>query len=317
MKNTAWVFMGLFFLLLFSEQAQANYILEEIWDDGNEMMRATKSGSRYYLYSGESQIKVLVGNDNLGCSLRVGTKSSNTSLLKPSGSLEVHNTHDPFSFLKVRTNSIKERLDRLARFTFQCAASGKITVSSPPTVAAPVMMTLTYGPFLTKTLPVLVIQKAAIQSVSASPVRRTYSLGQRVAINANFSRPKLDGEDSPHMRWRMPQGKLCFPSEGSRSPISFGPITKWQDSLRFGEEGSFYFVRNLNPSVILCESGQTILEFSFAENPMTDSTIKRLVFNVDKRAPLRSRGIDTLPPLVIPDPEPPALPNFELQREKP
>jgi len=281
------------------------------------MMRTTKSGSRYYLYPGESQIKVLVGNDNLGCSLRVGTKSSNTNLLKPSGSLEVQNTQDPFSFLKVRTHSIGERLDRLSRFTFSCAASGKITVSSPPTVAVPVMMTLTYGPFLTKTLPVLVIQKAAIQSVSASPVRRTYSLGQRVDINTNFSRPKLDGEDSPHIRWRMPQGKLCLPSEGSRSPISFGPITKWQNSLRFGEEGSFYFVRNLNPSVILCESGQTILEFSFEENPMNDPTIKRLVFNVGKRAPLRSRGIETLPPLVIPDPEPPVLPHVERQGETP
>jgi hypothetical protein len=32
---------------------------------------------------------------------------------------------------------------------------------------------------------------------------------------------------------------------------------------------------------------------------------------------IRSRGIETLPPMVIPDPEPPALPNFELQGEKP
>lgn len=32
---------------------------------------------------------------------------------------------------------------------------------------------------------------------------------------------------------------------------------------------------------------------------------------------IRSRGIDNLPPAVIPDPEPPALPNFELQGEKP
>ena len=31
---------------------------------------------------------------------------------------------------------------------------------------------------------------------------------------------------------------------------------------------------------------------------------------------IRSRGIDNLPPPVNPDPEPPALPNFELQGEK-
>jgi hypothetical protein len=32
---------------------------------------------------------------------------------------------------------------------------------------------------------------------------------------------------------------------------------------------------------------------------------------------IRSRGINNLPPAVSPDPEPPALPNFELQGEKP
>jgi len=32
---------------------------------------------------------------------------------------------------------------------------------------------------------------------------------------------------------------------------------------------------------------------------------------------IRSRGINNLPPAMSPDPEPPALPNFELQREKP
>jgi len=32
---------------------------------------------------------------------------------------------------------------------------------------------------------------------------------------------------------------------------------------------------------------------------------------------LRSRGIETLPPLVIPDPIPPALPNFELEKKTP
>ena len=32
---------------------------------------------------------------------------------------------------------------------------------------------------------------------------------------------------------------------------------------------------------------------------------------------IRSRGINNLPPAVSPDPEPPALPNFELQGGKP
>ena len=32
---------------------------------------------------------------------------------------------------------------------------------------------------------------------------------------------------------------------------------------------------------------------------------------------LRSRGIENLPPPVIPDPIPPALPNFELEKKKP
>ena len=32
---------------------------------------------------------------------------------------------------------------------------------------------------------------------------------------------------------------------------------------------------------------------------------------------IRSRGIESPPPLMIPDPEPPALPNFELQGENP
>jgi hypothetical protein len=84
-------------------------------------------------------------------------------------------------------------------------------------------------------------------------------------------------------------------------------------------------------SVIFCESGKTIVEFGFVyeerrslRQARVDSRIKHLVFNVDKRAAptrrrsqIRSRGIDNVPPVIIPDPEPPALPNFELQREKP
>jgi hypothetical protein len=325
MKMTAWGCIALFLILLCSEQAQASRIEPWISDNGEWMMRSTKSGPRYYLYPGESYIRVLLGNDNLGCFLRVGTKSSNTNLLKLSGPLAVRNITDPGSFLKELGRTIGAPGDpRYWRFAFLCKTGGKITISQPPTVSVPVIMTLTYGPFLTKTVPALVIQKAAIRSISASPVRRTYSLGQSVTINVHFSRNKLDGERSPSVRWRMPQGKLCLPTEGSSGPFPFGPVTKWQPSLNFGEEGPLYFIHKLNRSVILCESGQTIVEVSFEENPMTDSTVKRLVFNVAKRtAPsrrtsqIRSRGIETLPPPVIPDPEPPALPNFELQGEKP
>ena len=39
-------------------------------------------------------------------------------------------------------------------------------------------------------------------------------------------------------------------------------------------------------------------------------------FNIQQFS-LRSRGIENLPPLVIPDPIPPALPNFELEKKKP
>jgi hypothetical protein len=50
------------------------------------------------------------------------------------------------------------------------------------------MVTLTFGPFLTKTVQMLVTQKMGIKSVSASPLRRTYSLGQLVTLAVNFTR---------------------------------------------------------------------------------------------------------------------------------
>lgn len=321
MKLMAWTLTAIFLVVFFHEQAEAGRIGYQITREG----RSVPTWKAYYLYPGEYHIRMLVGEDNLGCGLRVGTKSSNTDLLKLSGPLSVRNITNPLSFFNGLVESIFTPLDtRNWKFRFYCDASGKITVAEPPSLAVPVMMTLTYGPFLKQTLPALVTQKVAVQSFSASPARRTYSVGQQVAMNVNFSRKKLDREDSPNVRWRIPQGKLCVPSEGSRNPISFGPITKWQQSLRFGEEGPLYFDHKSLDSVILCESGQTVVEVSLEEHPMTDPTIKRLVFNVGKRkAPtrrtnqIRSRGIESLPPLVIPDPEPPALPNFELQNEKP
>ncbi len=321
MKLMAWTLTAIFLVVLFHEQAGAGNIGYQISREG----ASVQQGKTLYLYSGEYNIRTLVGEDNLGCGLRVGTKSSNTALIKLSGPLPVRNITTPLTFFSGLKDSIVAPLDpRNWNFRFYCDARGKITVAEPPSLAVPVMMTLTYGPFLKQTLPALVTQKVAVQSFSASPARRTYSVGQQVAMNVNFSRKKLDREDSPNVRWRIPQGSLCVPSEGSRNPISFGPITKWHPSLRFGEEGPLYFDNKSITSVILCESGQTVVEVSFEEHPMTDPTIKRLVFNVGKRlAParrtrqIRSRGIENLPPLVIPDPEPPALPYFELQNEKP
>ncbi len=43
----------------------------------------------------------------------------------------------------------------------------------------------------------------------------------------------------------------------------------------------------------------------------------RFRFNRSRFKGVMSRGIDQLPPAVSPDPEPPALPNFELQGDKP
>ena len=56
--------------------------------------------------------------------------------------------------------------------------------------------------------------------------------------------------------------------------------------------------------------------------PVKPSTVQpptrgRFRFNRSRFKGVMSRGIDQLPPAVSPDPEPPALPNFELQGEKP
>ena len=56
--------------------------------------------------------------------------------------------------------------------------------------------------------------------------------------------------------------------------------------------------------------------------PVKPSTVQpptrgRFRFNRSRFKGVMSRGIDQLPPAVSPVPEPPALPNFELQGEKP
>ena len=50
------------------------------------------------------------------------------------------------------------------------------------------------------------------------------------------------------------------------------------------------------------------------------SRFQRRAFNIQEfmlRFQLRSRGIENLPPPVNPDPEPPTLPNFEIQKDTP
>jgi len=308
MKITAWAFTALSLVLLMSKQAAADNMLYKIARDGSYY---TDYSSHEYLYPGQYTIHLVLGNDNLGCSLRVGTKSSNTTLMKLSGPLAVSNVTDPINFLKGLGDTVAHITDiRRWKFRFSCRTTGTIMVSQPPTVTVPVMMTLTYGPFFTKTVPVMVTQKVGIQSVSASPVRRTYSLGQTVTINGIFTRKALNQEYSgrAYVDFRVKQGKLCFGSYASLEADN-----EWRPLGSVALDGQPF-----RGGATLCESGQTIVEFKLEERSrMFDSTIKRLVFNVDKKAPLRSRGIDMLPPLVIPDPEPPALPNFELQREKP
>jgi len=224
--------------------------------------------------------------------------------MKLSGPLAVRNVTNPISFLKDLADTVANIADvRKWKFRFSCETTGTITVSQPPTVTAPVMMTLTYGPFLTKTVPVMVIQKVGIKSVSTSPVRRTYSLGQTVTINGNFTRKALKKEylHRSCFQWRVKQGKLCF---GSYASIEAG--NEWRRLGGVELDGQPFSL-----SATLCESGQTIMELGLGEgNVMFDPTIKCLVFNVDKRAPLRSRGIEAFPPPVIPDPEPPVLPKF-------
>ncbi|MDH4195158.1 MAG: hypothetical protein OEY80_14430 [Nitrospirota bacterium] len=313
MKITSLAFMGLSIFLLMNEQAEAigyqispvEYPLSVI-DEFHESFPS----KTHYLYPGEYKMRIFLGNDNLGCSLRVGTKSSNTNLMKLSGPLAVRNVTNPISFLKGLGDTMANLADvRKWKFRFMCETTGTTTVSPPPTVTVPVLLTLTYGPFLTTTVPVLLTQKVGIKSVAASPIRRTYSLGQTATLHVNFTRKALNYEYSHRsdVYLRVQQGKLCV---GSYASLEAGNEWKRLGSVELDGQP-------LTLPATLCESGQTIVEFKLAENSRFDSTIKRLVFNVDKRAPLRSRGIETLPPLVIPDPEPPVLPNFELQGEKP
>jgi len=318
MKITAFALTALSLLLLFSDKAAADRMGWAIMGASRYAIAADYKNNYALLYPGQYTIRIFLGNENLGCSLRVGTKSSNPNLMKLSGPLAVFNITDAsyMDIMKDIDEALWEPLKWIEwKFPFKCGTKGTITVSQPPTVTVPMMMTLTYGPFLTKTVPVLVTQKVGIKSVSFSPVSRTYSLGQPVTMNVNFTRKAFEKEDrSFYVNLRVKQGKLCF---GSYSSIEAS--NEWRD-IGSGElDGQLFTL-----SATLCELGQTIVEFKLEESARFDSTSKRLVFNVYKRAPptrktsqIRSRGIETLPLPVIPDPEPPALPNFELQGKKP
>jgi hypothetical protein len=101
MKMTAWALM-VFTLVLFVHEQQATASSIEGYIVSSEPDYAVLLGrgntSRKYIYSVEYTIGLLVGNDNLGCSLRLGTKSSNTKLLNISGPLTVRNVTDPLKF---------------------------------------------------------------------------------------------------------------------------------------------------------------------------------------------------------------------------
>ena len=148
MKVITYTLVGLCVLLL-HVQADANRLEAWVWNDGIDMKRPTKFGPRYFFYPGNSQIDVLIGNDNLGCSLRVGTQSNNPNLLKISGPLVVKNNTNPVTFLKELGRTVSAAADpRYGRFAFKCGTTGEINVSSPPAVAVPAVITLAYGPNL-------------------------------------------------------------------------------------------------------------------------------------------------------------------------
>lgn len=330
MKITAWALM-MFTLVLFGhEQASASDIWGEITLDGRLYREFDYSPRAPHIYPGNYTIKILVGNDNIGCSVRVGTKSSNTNLLNISGPLAVWNVTDPLHFFV----KIGENLWGTSSFRglpFKCGTTGTIRVSNPPTVVVPVMVTLTYGPFLQKTVPLLVTQPLGIKSVSASPAQQYYSLNQRVKMTLTSIRKLFSTEGYPpppsRVYWRVREGKLCKATEYSDEPdlpaylIERYEFTASNEWAEFESTGDFF--ENGTPLIKyanLCQRGRTIVEFAFPaekinseERIMTDSRITRIELMVPtqstpRKSRIRSRGIDQLPPAVSQEPEPPALP---------
>jgi hypothetical protein len=334
MKLTAWALTVFTLVLLSQEQATFGSSIEgEIYTREGRYYTylLSWSGTSQPIYAGDYNIKLLVGDDTIGCTVRVGTKSSNTNLLTISGPLAVRNVTDPLEFFVRIGKAILTRT--FTQVPFQCGTTGTIRVSDPPTVAVPVMVTLTYGPFLKQTYNFVVTQKAGIKSVAASPVRSYYSYNQRVGMTLTPTRKKTRGESSPRVYVRVREGKLCkitdrYDLSRYYGDNSYEPSEGWQ--YLPGMSAFFMEGKPITRWANLCHRGRTIVEFGFPDEKitdgkdrmMTDSRILRLEFRVPtrrttKKSRIQSRGIDSQPPLIIPDPEPPALPNFELQGEKP
>jgi len=321
MKITTVAFSLFSLVLLIQEQATAGELWWSITRDGTTRALMTHRDRSGILYPGEYKIRITLYNDDLKCTVRVGTKSSNPNLMKISGPLAV-------SIEKVRLTGV------------DCSTIGTITVSNPSTVAVPVIMTLTYGPALTKTVSMLIAQKVAIQSAVASPNHLAYNRGSRVTVNANISRKFLASELALRFMWRVREGKLCNVIVGREYLDRIETVeasTNWREGPyndRYSNDLQTEILRGT-----LCGSGRTIVEItwrpwlttgrnnlSFAQEErqqiMADFNSKSVAFNVSllpsrSTSGIRSRGIETLPPPIIPDPEPPALPNFELQGENP
>ncbi len=334
MKSTTWPMIMLTLLLVCPEQPALGATIEgEInSQDGKPFISLISWAlGTNHIYPGDYTVKLLVGNDNLGCSLRVGTKSSNTRLLTISGPLAVRNVTNPQHFL-VNVGRKLMGKSSFRSLPFKCGTAGTIRVSNPPTVTVPVLVTLTYGPFLKKTYHLMVTQKIGIKSVSvkSSSNRSYHRLNQRVGMHLIPTRKRFKGEGYPDVYFRVREGKLCkfiprYDLSGYYGDFSYEPSDGWtrlhemNDFFREGKPHTHY--------ANLCHRGRTVVEFGFPaekityrrERMMVDSRIKRLVFTVPQQGVpkrrIRSRGIDGSPPLVIPDPIPPALPNFELQRD--
>ena len=156
MKRTTWALMVFTLVLLGHVQASQgadSRIWGWIYTQDGKLFRDFSSGPRTtYLYPGVYTISLLVANDNLGCSLRIGTKSSNTKRLTISGPLTVRNITNPLKFFRDLGKDVFRA--QIHRLPFKCGTRGTIRVFSATNAVVPVMVTLTYGPFLTKTHPI-------------------------------------------------------------------------------------------------------------------------------------------------------------------
>ena len=84
MKLLAWVLTALSLVPFLNEEAAAfEGMGHVITTEGIGITGFTTSTAvPHRLYPGQYTIHILIGKDQVGCSLRVGTKSSNTQLLR-------------------------------------------------------------------------------------------------------------------------------------------------------------------------------------------------------------------------------------------